>query len=91
MPLRKTNKAAKYIVTGLKNQIIQEAGAAHHESFFLRKVDFLSFKKSLSINLYVEISRTYDFSRISSLLIRELDFALMCLGCFYFCDNVSCM
>ena len=70
----------------LWNKIIRKASSAHDKSFFFFwKVDFLIFKKLRkstfqkrlkkrpNANLYVEYSRTYDFLRILSSLIRQLN------------------
>ena len=58
----------------LWSKIIRKVSSAHHKSFFSWKVEFLSLKKRPNINLHVEYSRTYDFSRILSSFIRQLNF-----------------
>ena len=69
MPLRKYNDAAKFIVSLKQN---------NSEDFLifkkLRKSTFQKrLKKRPNANLYVEYSRTYDFLRILSSLIRQLN------------------
>ena len=58
----------------LSRQIIRYVLSAHHKSFISEKQIFVSFKQRPNKNLYFEYSRTYDFWRVVSLLIRQLNF-----------------
>ena len=70
-PLRKNIGPRKITVNVFQDKWFGRFHRCTINLFIFWKVDFLSFKGRPNINLYVEYSWTYDFSRIQSSLIRE--------------------